>query len=250
VFAPTNEAFAKIPKDLLTQLLGNQKLLDQLLEYHLLSGRFSMKDLMATWRISTLEKEEVMVMHMSGGRSMVNNAEVVVADVEATNGVVHVINKVLVPPDFPLALYPEDIVEFAESQPNLFMTVAALVTAKLTATLSGKGPYTFFAPTDGAWAKIPQPFLQHLLENPTKLDPVLKNHVLAGNFSMRDLIVERSAKTLEGDDITISASGNTINVKGARFPTDAKVLKADVAATNGIVHVIDTVLMPQEAFVV
>lgn len=243
VFAPTNEAFAKIPKATLTQLLGNQKLLDQLLEYHVLSGDFSMRDLMSAKLISTLEKESVAVRSV-GGKIMVNNADVVTADVGATNGVVHVIDKVLVPPDFPLSPYPEDIVELAESQPNLSTLVAALVAGKLTATLSGTGPFTVFAPTDEAFAKIPAADLQKLLANTKELDAVLEYHVLAGKFNMRDLMAVRSAKTLEGDTVTVSGTSNVVNVN------NAKVLKADVAATNGIVHVIDTVLSLPKPLVV
>jgi len=243
VFAPTNEAFAKIPKDTLTKLLADQKLLDQLLEYHVLSGDFSMRDLESTKLVSTLEKEEVIVRSMSG-TIMVNNANVVTADVEATNGVVHVVDKVLVPPDFPLALYPEDIVELAESQPDLSTLVQALVAGKLTATLSGQGPYTVFAPTNEAFAKIPAADLQKLLKNTKELDALLEYHVLTGKFTMRDLMAVKSVKTLEGDDVTVSGSGNVINVN------DAKVLKADVSATNGIVHVIDNVLtLPKELIV-
>lgn len=251
VFAPTNEAFAKIPKATLTQLLGNQKLLDQLLEYHVLgelswsNTSFSMQDLIieSHWGaklISTLEKESVAVRSRYNANGvieiMVNNANVVTADVEATNGVVHIVDKVLVPPNFPLSLYPEDIVELAESQPDLSTLVAALVAGKLTATLSGTGPFTVFAPTDEAFAKVPAADLQRLLANTEELDAVLEYHVLAGKFDMRDLMAVRSAKTLEGDTVTVTGSSNAVNVN------DAKVLKADLAATNGIVHVIDTVL--------
>merc|ERR1719162_1268996 len=255
VFAPTNEAFAKIPKDTLTALLGNQKLLDQVLEYHVLSGAFSMRDLMAALKIrtksgleyheliTTLEKEEVLVRSM-GEAIMVNNADVVVADVEATNGVVHVVDKVLVPPKFPLALYPKDIVELSESQPALSTLVQALVAGKLTATLSGKGPYTVFAPTNDAFGKIPAAALQKLLANPTELDKVLEYHVLAGKFSMRDLMAVLSVQTLEGENVKVSGSGKVINVN------EAKVLKADVEASNGVVHVIDTVLsLPKDVMV-
>jgi len=243
VFAPTNEAFAKIPKDKLTQLLGNQNLLDKLLEYHVVSGDFSMRDLMSAKVINTLEKQEVVVRSMSGD-IMVNNADVTTADVEGTNGVVHVIDKVLVPPDFPMMLYAEDIVELAESQPDLSTLVQALVVGKLTTTLSGKGPFTVFAPTNEAFAKIPAADLQKLLANPTELDSVLEYHVLAGQFTMRDLMAVKTAKTLEGDTIIVGGSGSVINVN------DAKVVKADVAATNGIVHLIDTVLSLPKTFTV
>merc|ERR1711879_791114 len=143
------------------------------------------------------------------------------------NGVVHVIDKVLVPPDFPMELYSEDIVELSESQPDLSTLVEALVVGKLTSTLSGQGPYTVFAPTNEAFAKIPAAELQKLLNNPKELDSLLEYHVLAGRFSMRDLMSVRSAKTLEGDDVTVSGSGNVVNVN------NAKVLKADDATSNG-----------------
>jgi len=243
VFAPTNAAFAKIPACKLTKLLENQKLLDELLEYHVLSGNFAMRELMAAKLISTLTNEEVIVRSM-GGAIMVNNANVVTSDVEATNGFVQVVDKVLVPPNFPLALYPENIVELAESQPDLSTLVQALVVGKLTTTLSGAGPYTVFAPTNEAFAKIPAADLQKLLSNPTELDALLEYHVLAGKFSMRDLMAVRNVKTLEGATVTVGGSASiTVN--------NAKVLKADVDATNGIVHIIDTVLMlPNELIVV
>jgi transforming growth factor-beta-induced protein len=247
VFAPTNKAFAKIPKHTLTKLLGNQKLLDQLLEYHVVSGDWSTRAMIGEMKsmykydfLPTLEKEDVIVRSMNNA-IMVNNANVVLADVEATNGVVHVVDKVLVPPNFPLALYPLDIVELSESQLSLPTFVQALVAGKLTATLSGKGPYTVFAPTNDAFFKIPAADLQRLLANPTELDKVLEYHVLAGKLSMRDLMSVLSAKTLEGQNLKVSGSGKVINVN------DAKVLKADVEASNGVVHVIDTVLMPPNA---
>lgn len=243
VFAPTNEAFARIPKSTLDKLLANQELLDQLLEYHVLNGRFAMKELLSAQVISTLDKENVVVRSM-GSAMMVNNANVVTTDVEATNGLVHVIDNVLVPPDFPMALYSEDIVELAESQPDLSTLVEAVVAGKLTKTLSGTGPFTLFAPTNEAFAKIPAADLKKLLANPTELDKVLEYHVLAGTFKMRDLMAAVSVETLEGDKVAVSESGNVISVN------DATVLKYDVAATNGIVHLIDTVLSVPKATVV
>jgi len=235
VFAPTNEAFAKIPKATLTALLQNTRLLDQLLEYHVVSGKFTMRDLMATKVVSTLEKETVLVRDMSG--LMVNNAKVVTADVGATNGIVHLIDHVLVPPNFPQQVYAMNIVELAESQPDLSTLVAAVVAGKLTSTLAGTGPFTVFAPTNEAFAKIPTATLQKLLADTAALDKVLEYHVLAGHFDMRDLMAVQKAQTLEGDSVMVM-SNNGVKVN------NAKVLKADVAASNGIVHVIDTVLMP------
>merc|ERR1712019_324287 len=107
-------------------VLGNVELLDQLLEYHVLSGSFAAKDLIAAKTTATLEKEAVAIRTI-GDTVMVNNANVIEADVEASNGIVHVVDNVLVPPDFPVAPYSQDIVELAESQPDLSTLVTALV---------------------------------------------------------------------------------------------------------------------------
>lgn len=235
VFAPTNEAFAKIPQGTLTALLKNTKLLDQLLEYHVLSGAFTARDLMATKVVSTLEKEQLVVRNMNG--VMVNNAKVVTADVGATNGFVHIIDHVLVPPGFPETVYPMNIVELAESQPDLATLVTAVVAGKLAPTLSSNNQFTVFAPTNEAFAKIPKATLQKLLADTAALDKVLEYHVLPGHFTMRDLMSVEKAKTLEGAAVTVM-SNNGIKVN------NANVLKADIAASNGVVHVIDSVLMP------
>merc|ERR1719281_88058 len=235
VFAPTNEAFAKIPHHKLTQLLGNKQLLDQLLEYHVISGKFTARDLMAAKIVSTLDKARIVVRNMNG--VMVDNAKVVTADIGATNGIVHIIDHVLVPPDFPEVVYPMNIVELAESQPDLATLVTAVVAGKLATTLASKGPFTVFAPTNEAFAKIPARSLQKLLADTAALDKVLEYHVLSGHFNMRDLMVVKKASTLEGGSVSIMD-------KGGIKVNDAKVLKADVAASNGIVHVIDSVLMP------
>merc|ERR1712166_1727472 len=122
--------------------------------------------------------------------------------------------------------------------------ITTLVAGKLTATLSGKGPYTVFAPTNDAFGKIPAAALQKLLANPTELDKALEYHVLAGKFSMRDLMAVLSVQTLEGENLKVSGSGKVINLN------EAKVLKADVEASNGVVHVIDTVLsLPKDIMV-
>jgi len=243
VFAPTNEAFAKIDTKALTDLLANKKELVKVLEYHVLAANFSMRELMAVKIASTIEGETVKV--SDGATITVGNANVLQADVLATNGFVHIIDSVLNVPSLPpLPLCCLNIVELAESQPDLSTLVAALVAGKLTDTLSGTGPFTVFAPTNEAFAKIPAADLQKLLANIKELDTVLEYHVLSGTFKMQELMAAKSIATLEGAEVTISAKGSVIKVN------DAQVVTADVAATNGIVHLIDTVLsVPTEIVV-
>jgi len=112
--------------------------------------------------------------------------------------------------------------------------------ADLVGTLKGPGPFTVFAPTDEAFAKLPPGTLDNLLkpENKAMLRRVLTYHVVAGNVTAADVVKLSSAKTVSGDALPIKVSGNTV------MAGDAHVVKTDIAASNGVIHVIDTVLLP------
>lgn len=135
-----------------------------------------------------------------------------------------------------------DIVETAVSNGSFKTLTAALQAAGLVETLKGKGPYTVFAPTDEAFKKLPAGTVENLLkpENKAQLQKVLTYHVVAGNVMSSDLKGKMTnAKTVEGSAVRIDASGNTVKVG------DAVVTKADVNASNGVIHVIDSVIMPK-----
>ncbi|MGD9633152.1 MAG: fasciclin domain-containing protein [Pirellulales bacterium] len=123
-----------------------------------------------------------------------------------------------------------------------FKTLAtALKAAGLVETLKGKGPFTVFAPTDEAFAKLPAGTVETLLkpENKAKLAGILTYHVVSGNVKADDVVNLKSAKTVQGQTVAIDATdGVKIN--------DAKVVKADIDCSNGVIHVIDTVLLPKE----
>ncbi|HSB28900.1 MAG TPA: fasciclin domain-containing protein [Pyrinomonadaceae bacterium] len=135
-----------------------------------------------------------------------------------------------------------DIVDTALSAGNFSTLAAALGAAGLIEALKGEGPFTVFAPTDDAFAKIPQQTLSELLqpENKEKLKAILTYHVVPGRVTSREVANLNSATTLQGQMLKISKQdGVKIN--------DAKVIAPDVEATNGLIHVIDTVLMPATA---
>ena len=120
-----------------------------------------------------------------------------------------------------------------------FKTLASLLQkAGLAGTLEGKGPFTVFAPTDAAFAKVPKATLASLAQNRSKLRAVLLYHVVTGKVTAAQAMKLHSAKTLEGKPVSIQASGGKVIVGGAT------VIKADVLASNGVIHVIDKVLMP------
>ena len=119
--------------------------------------------------------------------------------------------------------------------------VAAVKAAGLVDTLKGPGPFTVFAPTDEAFAKLPTGTLENLLkpDNKDQLQEILTYHVFAGQVTAKDVVKLDSARTVEGGSLAIHAGNGGVMVNNAR------VTKADIAASNGVIHVIDTVLLPQ-----
>ena len=247
VFAPTNEAFAKLPAATLTHLLdpANVKELDAVLTYHVVAGvaAFS-KDLTDGEKIKTVEGQDVTASIYMGNRVFINKALVTTADISASNGVIHIIDTVLSLPPAPAPVPTKNIVELASSVADLSTLVTALVAGKLTTALSGKGPFTVFAPTNEAFAALPKATLAHLLEpeNIKELQLVLEYHVIPGAaIHAADLKSFQTAKTLEGQAVTIVKRNGDILVD------KSKVITADVDATNGVVHIIDAVLIPPKA---
>ena len=137
----------------------------------------------------------------------------------------------------------KDIVETAIAAGSFNTLAKALKAADLVDTLKGQGPFTVFAPTDDAFAKLPAGTLNDLLkpENKKKLQRILTYHVVPGRVSSTDVVKLRTAKAVSGDTIDIAANGGTVRVDNAR------IVKTDIAASNGVIHVIDTVIIPDEA---
>jgi uncharacterized surface protein with fasciclin (FAS1) repeats len=135
----------------------------------------------------------------------------------------------------------QDIVDTAVAAGSFKTLVAALKAAGLVDTLKGKGPFTVFAPSDDAFAKLPAGTVDELLkpENKQKLIAILSYHVVAGKVTAAQAMKLSSAKTVNGQSLTISTDGGTVKIN------DATVTKADVMCSNGVIHVIDTVLMPK-----
>lgn len=252
VFAPTNDAFAKLPGGALTYLLdeANRDTLTDILTYHVAAGKALSTSLSNGQSVTTVQGESVQIRigHLWSWRHMwwvqavfVNDARVITADVEASNGVIHVINEVLIPPS---ATLPQDILGAAESA-GLNSLVAAVKVANLEGALSGSGPFTVFAPSEEAFAKLDPAQVNFLLRNPDILAEVLLFHVLdvevfAGDIPSGGVTVT----TLGGLDLTASPSGGTVLLESTDGSTSASVVAADVDVLNGVVHVIDSVLIP------
>ena len=132
----------------------------------------------------------------------------------------------------------DTIVDIAVGAGNFETLVAAVQAAGLAETLSSDGPFTVFAPTDEAFAKLPAGTVESLLENPEQLAEILKYHVVAGKVMASDVVNLSSATTVQGQDVAIKVMDGKVMIN------DATVTTADIEASNGVIHVIDTVILP------
>jgi uncharacterized surface protein with fasciclin (FAS1) repeats len=136
-----------------------------------------------------------------------------------------------------MAVYAKDIVDTAVAAGDFKTLATALQAAGLVETLKGKGPFTVFAPTDAAFAKVPKDQLDALLKDKAKLTAVLTYHVVSGKVMAADVKAGK-VKTVQGSELTVSTSGGVM-------VDNAKVVKTDIVADNGVIHVIDTVVIPK-----
>jgi uncharacterized surface protein with fasciclin (FAS1) repeats len=136
-----------------------------------------------------------------------------------------------------------DIVDTAVAAGTFKTLVAAVTAAKLVDTLKSKGPFTVFAPNDEAFAKLPEGTVEGLLKDIPKLTAVLTYHVVAGEVMAADVVKLKSAKTVQGQEVKIDASKWHLH-KNVKI-NDAEVIKADIVTDNGVIHVIDKVLLPK-----
>lgn len=235
VFAPTDEAFAKLPAGTVENLLKpeNKALLTAILTYHVVPGNVMAKDVVKLSNATTVNGQRVDI-RTKDGKVMIDNATVAKADIACTNGVIHVIDTVILPAD-------KDIVDTAVNAGSFGTLVTAVKAAGLVDTLKGPGPFTVFAPTDEAFAKLPKETLASLLlpENKAKLTAILTYHVVPGRVYADQVVKTPSATTVQGGKVSFKAANGKASVN------DANIISTDIESSNGVIHVIDTVLLPK-----
>lgn len=236
VFAPTDAAITALVEALeitAEDLLALEGLGDILL-YHVVNATALSTDLSDGQMVTTMLGEDVTITIMDG-TVMVNDATVTVADITADNGVVHVIDAVLLPPT------PEvtpTVAEIIANSPDHTVLAAVLDSTDLDVALSGTGPFTVFAPTDAAFDAVdPMTLLSLLLDNDA-LAAVLTYHVAGDSVMSTDLSDGQVITTLNGGDVTVTIDGGSVMIN------NAMVIVADLVGSNGVVHVIDAVLLP------
>lgn len=229
VFAPTDDAFAALPDGLLGSLTTNQ--LSQILQYHVLPFEVGSGDLETAQTVGSLTEENVFVTVDNGEVTVNGSATVTAADVFTNNGVVHAIDAVILPNEF------LDIIQIAQKNYDLTTLVSLVVDAELVATLQGDGPFTVLAPTNDAFAEVSST-IESL--NADEVEQVLLYHVAAQKALSGDLTDGMTIETVQGEDITVTIDGEG----NVFFNGDVGVVTVDHVGTNGVVHVIDGVLLP------
>jgi transforming growth factor-beta-induced protein len=231
VFAPTDAAFAKLGSRTISTLLANPDLLRKVLLYHVVPGKVMAADVVNLASANTLQGSSVAI-SVAGGKVKINNATVTATDIGAANGVIHVIDSVILP--------PLDLVDTAILNGNFTTLVAAVKAAGLESALRAAGPYTVFAPTDAAFRKLPAGTVAALLKDPAALSNILLYHVVSGKVMAADVVTLSAATTLQGAPVAITVANGKVKVN------NANVVLTDVAAANGVIHVIDTVILPPQ----
>ena len=243
VFAPTNAAFSALLTELgvtKDQLLADKPLLTAVLQYHVLGARVAKSQIQLGKAISPLSGGIFKIdqvgadLVVTDGRN--RTAKITATDISASNGVVHLLDKVILPAN-------ENLVETAQANPSFSILVEAVVAANLAGTLSGPGPFTVFAPTDAAFAALLTELgvtKAQLLADTALLTQVLTYHVIPARVLKADVVPGEQPATVQGETFSIDANLVITDKRGRT----ANITATDVLASNGVVHVIDKVILP------
>jgi len=229
VFAPTDDAFAALPEGTVEALLNDIPTLTNILLYHVVPGSVMAADVVELSYAETAAGIPVKVT-VENGNVFINEAQVIITDIEASNGVIHVIDSVILPPG--------DIIETAVADGRFTTLAAALTAADLIETLKGEGPFTVFAPTDDAFAALPEGTVEALLNDIPALTDILLYHVSPGRLFAADVLAEETLPTAQGKNLTVSLN------MGNAFVNDSQIIITDILTSNGVIHVIDAVMLP------
>lgn len=244
LFAPTDAAFAALPPEAMGEMMESEtQQLQDLLSYHLVPGKMTAA---AIQQVDTLETAlgQTITVIVEGETVMVNDAQVINPNHETTNGMIHVVDSVLVPLSLRDVILSDrvgedemvmgnSVIDVLEQDERFDQFVAFLETTQLDQRLESGGPYTIFAPTDAAFDKFSEDELNELQADSAALLGTLEQHIVEQQLSSSDLAGQ---EMIEGTDLTISASGDMLMVN------EANIVATDITASNGVIHAIDAVL--------
>uniref|UniRef100_A0A1A7YNM2 Transforming growth factor-beta-induced protein ig-h3 n=1 Tax=Iconisemion striatum TaxID=60296 RepID=A0A1A7YNM2_9TELE len=236
-FAPSNEAWAALPAEILDALVSNVNIeLLNALHYHMVNHRLTSEELKHGSSFPSMYQDsQVHIHHYSNGIVTVNCARLIKPDQHATNGIVHVIDRVI-------TAVSNDMQTVIDVDDDLETLRTAFAAAGLTTLLESEGQYTIFAPTNDAFQKIPQETLSRILGDPVALKDLLNYHILKQLQCAESIVSGTSMETLQGTSLEVGCNGDQMTLNGK-----AIVTKKDQLGTNGVIHYINELLIPDSA---
>lgn len=235
VFAPTDAAFAELPQAAVNNLLQpeNRETLASLLQHHVVAGRIDAAGVIEAGELESLAGTPLTV-EVEGDEVRIGGVRIVQTDIGADNGIIHVVEQVMFPAGFAC------IATVAQRAGQFNTLLAAAEAAGLKDALSVQGPFTVFAPTDDAFAALPEGTVENLLqpENRAELKRLLQHHIVAGRLPAEEVLAAESLETLAGTTLQVTLDGEQPQVGGA------DITATNVMAGNGVIHVINAVLIP------
>ncbi|XP_020846901.1 transforming growth factor-beta-induced protein ig-h3 [Phascolarctos cinereus] len=237
IFAPSNEAWAALPAEVLDSLVSNVNVeLLNALRYHMIDRRVLTDELKhGTTLTSMYQNSDIHIHHYPNGIVTVNCARLLKADHHATNGVVHLIDKVI-------STTTNSIQQFIEIEDTFETLRAAVAASGLNTLLESDGQFTFLAPTNEAFKKIDPETLNRILGDPEALKDLLNNHILKSAMCAEAIIAGLSMETLGGNTLEVGCNGDVLTIDGK-----AIISNKDNLATNGVIHYVDELLIPDSA---
>ncbi|RAM59525.1 hypothetical protein DS66_01665 [Mesotoga sp. SC_3PWM13N19] len=230
LFAPINEAFAKLPPATGEKLSADASYSQRVLLYHIVSGKMTSQVIVQKPEIDTLLGQSLAIDARGGIR--VDGASILVSNIEASNGIIHIINAVILPREEP------DIVQVMRNTGILDTFVSALEKTGIVDRLRTENPLTIFAPSDIAFARIPLETRESFFERPEWMREVLLHHVARGFYATYDLIDENALRSLQGDVINVKVTDQGLDIDGTL------VNISNIVAENGIIHIVNHVTFP------
>ncbi|XP_078698491.1 transforming growth factor-beta-induced protein ig-h3-like isoform X1 [Branchiostoma floridae x Branchiostoma belcheri] len=241
VFAPSNEAWAELPQEVIDALVSNVNVeLRNALLYHMAEGVEEIKDFSNDRMLRTLYRNSPMRINNYGDSIYtVNCGRILRPNQRATNGIVHIIDKVVTPTT-------GTIDDFVSNNDRFATLRTAITAAGLSEMIQGEGPFTLFAPTNEAFNKIPPETLNRILGDADSLDALLKYHILDSGFCSAFITRRHKLRTMEGSRVNVSCGRGEVGDE-FRVNQEVKIVESDIVTDNGIIHVIDSVLIPNAA---
>ncbi|KAF5906691.1 transforming growth factor-beta-induced protein ig-h3, partial [Clarias magur] len=233
-FAPSNEAWAALPVEILDALVSNVNIeLLNALHYHMINKRLTSDDLKHGSSFSSMYQDfDVHIQHYSNGIVTVNCARLVKTDQHATNGIVHVVDRVI-------TAVTNNIQSFLDTDEDLTKLQKAVDDASLNSLMENEGSYTLFAPTNEAFEKIPKEMLDRIINDPVALKELLNYHILKSMHCAESIVAGTPLETLQGTVLEVGCDGEAMTLNGKSIVTST-----DKLGTNGVVHYINELLIP------